>query len=136
MRRAYPTDLSDAERSNREPHLPALKAVGRPRLRGTREILDAIFYVLRSGCARRLLPHEFPPWKTIHHYFRVCYIDGTWENLNAALRERLRVRARRAPPQPRAGIAVDSQSTKTTGVGGSAATTRARRCRAGSATCL
>lgn len=125
MRRAYPTDLSDAEWCYREPHLPALKAVGRPRLRGTRKILDAIFYVLRSGCARRLLPHEFPPWKTIHHYFRVWHIDGTWEHLNAALRERVRVRARRAP-QPRAGI-VDSQSTKTTGVGGSAATTRARR---------
>ena len=125
MRRAYPTDLSDAEWSYREPHLPALKAVGRPRLRGTREILDAIFYVLRSGCAWRLLPHEFPPWKTIHHYFRVWYIDGTWEHLNAALRECLRVRARRVS-QPRAGI-VDSQSTKTTGVGGSAATTRARR---------
>jgi transposase len=47
-----------------------------------REILDAIFYIVRSGCAWRLLPHEFPPWKTIHHYFRIWRIDGTWERLH------------------------------------------------------
>jgi putative transposase len=99
-----------------ESHIPTPKAPGRPRVHPLREILDAIFYMLRSGCAWRLLPHDFPPWKTVHHYFRTWRIDGTWERMHAALRERLRLRMKRES-QPSAGI-VDSQSVKTTGVGG------------------
>jgi putative transposase len=116
MRRAYQTDLSDAEWSYVKPHIPAPKAPGRPRVHPLREILDAIFYIVRSGCAWRLLPHDFPPWKTVHHYFRIWRIDGTWERVHAALHKRVRVRMGRNP-QPSAGI-VDSQSVKSTGVGG------------------
>jgi putative transposase len=80
-----------------------------------RGILDAVFYVVRSGCAWRLLPHDFPPWKTVYHYFRSWRLDGTWERMHLALRKRVRVRLQR-DPQPAAAI-VDSQSVKSTGVG-------------------
>jgi len=116
MRKPYPTDLSDAQWKCLEPHLPAPKQRGRPRIYSPREILDAIFYVLRSGCQWRLLPHEFPRWPTVYHYFRKWRIDGTWERVNRTIRERLRVRLGRNA-QPSAGV-VDSQSVKTTGVGG------------------
>jgi putative transposase len=116
MRKAYQTDLSDAEWSFLEPHLPTPKATGRPKMHSTREMLNAVFYIVRGGCAWRLLPHDFPPWKTVYHYFRSWRLDGTWERMHAALCKRVRVRTKRNP-QPSAAI-VDSQSIKTTGVGG------------------
>ena len=70
MRRAYFTDLSDTEWAYLEAHLPAPQPYGRPRIHSPREILNAIFYTVRSGCAWRLLPHDFPPWRTVYHYFR------------------------------------------------------------------
>jgi putative transposase len=116
MKRNYSTDLTDAEWSCLEPHVPVPRERGRPRIHTTREILDAIFYVLKSGCPWRLLPKDFPPWETVYWWFRRWRIDATFERLNAALREVLRARLGR-DPLPSAGIA-DSQSTKTTGVGG------------------
>ena len=89
---------------------------GRPKIHGSRAILDAVFYILKTGCPWRLLPKDFPPWKSVYDRFRKWRIDGTFERLNAALRELLRSRLGRNP-LPSAGIA-DSQTTKTTGVGG------------------
>ena len=112
----YQTDLSDAEWECLKAHLPAPSKRGRPRTHGSRAILDAVFYVLKSGCPWRLLPRDFPPWKSVYNWFRKWRIDGTFERLNTALRERLRTRSGRNP-RPSAGI-VASQSAKTTGVGG------------------
>lgn len=111
-RQAYPTDLNDTEWNVLEQHLPkSTSRRGRPREHPWREILNAIFYIVRSGCAWRMLPHDLPPWKTIYHYFRLWRKDGTWERLNAVLREATRVHAGRAA-QPSAAI-LDSQSVKT-----------------------
>ena len=81
-RRAYATDLSDDEWRILEPLVPKAKPGGRPRAHETRELLNAsFFYVLRGGCAWRLLPHDFfLPWQTAYHYyFRAWRMDGTWE---------------------------------------------------------
>ncbi len=112
----YHTDVSDTEWLIVKPYLPTRQSRGRPWRHSRREILNAILYLLRSGCAWRLLPREFPPWKTVFHYWRQWRLDGTWERLHTALRERVRVRVGRQA-QPSAGI-LDSQSVKTTGVGG------------------
>jgi putative transposase len=70
MRKAYHSDLSDTEWSFFEPLLPVPHATGRPKTHSsTREVLNAIFYIVGGGCAWRLLPHDFPPWKTVYHYY-------------------------------------------------------------------
>ena len=112
----YATDLTDAEFTLVAPHLPAPSRVGRPREVDLREVLDAIFYLLRTGCPWRLLPREFPPRSTVFGYFRRLWEDGTWPTLHALLVMAAREQAGREA-SPTAGI-VDSQSVRTTESGG------------------
>lgn len=92
-RQRYQTDWTDAEWEVLERYLPAPKSGGRPRIHPVRKILEAIFWVVRGGCAWRLLPHDFPPWKTVYRYFRLWRLDGTWEGIHTAWRRQVRVRA-------------------------------------------
>ncbi len=124
-RRAYPTDLSDAQWAILERLVPSAKPGGRPAKHPRRELVNAMLYVLRSGEAWRLMPHDLPPWQTVYHYFRLWRDDGTWERINTALRERVRVRTgRQAQPS---GAIIDSQSVKTTEKGGPGVTMAASR---------
>ncbi len=124
-RQVYPTDLNDNEWQVISPHLPIGKSNveqcrgpgpepsgrGRPRKHSLREILNAIFYVVKNGCQWRALPHDFPPWKSVYHYFRLWRIKGIWERINTALRRQLREKlGRKAHPS---AAVLDSQSVKT-----------------------
>ncbi len=130
-RKAYPTDLTDKEWAVIEPYAPKPKTGGRPVEHSRQEILNAIAYVLRSGCAWRLMPHDLPPWSTVYDYFRQWRIDGTWERINTAVREKLRTTIGREA-EPSAAI-IDSQTVKTTEKGDHVATTQARKSRDASA---
>lgn len=110
-RRRYPTDLTDAQWRLLEPLLRPNMGPGRPTTLERREIVNALLYMKQTGCAWRLLPHDFPNWTSVRYYFDKWTLDGTWEALNTALREQVRRQARR-DPQPSAAI-VDSQSVKT-----------------------
>ncbi len=115
-RKAYPSDLNDVEWLILVPLVPPTKSGGRSRSVDIREIVNAIFYILRAGCAWRMLPHDFPPWQTVYGYFRTWRKDGVWEVMNDALREAVREEDGREA-EPTAAI-IDSQSTKTTEVKG------------------
>jgi transposase len=112
----YQTDLTDGEWCLIHPHLPAACRTGRPRTWPMREIINAIFYVLRGGITWRLLPSDFPPWPTVYRWFAALRDGSVFEKINHALVMMDRERAGREA-SPSAAI-IDSQSVKTTEAGG------------------
>lgn len=115
-RKAYASDLTDAQWELIGPFVLPETGGGRPRTTDVREVVDAIFYVLRTGCAWHLMPHDFPPPGTVYDYFRRWQRDGTWEMIHQTLREQVRIEAGRNA-EPSAAI-IDSQSAKTNEQGG------------------
>ncbi len=109
---AYKTDLADEEWQAIQPLIPPAKRGGRRRTVDMREVLNAIFYVIRTGCPWEMLPHDFPPYSTVYFYFRRWQKRGVWQAINNALRQKVRTIEGRNL-QPSAAIA-DSQSVKTT----------------------
>ena len=111
IRQPYDTDLTDAQWSKISMLFPQPNKRGRPINQDFREITNAIFYILRAGCAWRLLPHDFPKWQTVYYYFRRWQKDGTWQRIHYFLKAEVRVRAGRNV-EPSAAIA-DTQSVPT-----------------------
>ena len=108
----YLTDLTDAEWQFLALFIPAPKPGGRPAIHDRRELVNAMAYWLRAGCAWRLLPHDLPPWPTVYHDFCSWRQQGLWEQVHATLRAQERGRQGRRPT-PSAAM-LDSQSVKTT----------------------
>jgi putative transposase len=111
----YPSDLTDAQWALIEPHLPPAPGGGRPRKTDLRDVLDAILYILRTGCHWRYLPIDFPPKSTVWRYFDRWRRDGTLDRIHDLLRRK--VRAMEKPYHPRTSASVDSQSVDTTSGG-------------------
>jgi transposase len=97
----YPSSLTDAEWKVIEPLVPGPKLFGRPARYSKRAILDAIFYVVRSGCAWRLLPHDLPPWRIVYYYFMVWRQEGLWQRMHENLRDAVRLRSGKKKPRVR-----------------------------------
>src|SRR3989338_3253324 len=130
MRQPYPSDLTDHQWEVYGALLPLAKPGGRPRKVDMQEVMNAIFYVMRTGCAWRMLPHDFPRWDSVYKYFELWTKDGTWRRVHDELRKQVRKKNGKEP-EPSAAI-LDSQSVKTTEKGGFADMTQARRSKAGS----
>src|SRR6516165_11298988 len=110
----YPSDITDAQWALIEPHLP-VSSGGRPRKTAMRDVVDAIFYLLRTGCQWRYLPKDFPPKSTVWRYFDEWRHNGTLEKIHDALRDR--VRKQEKPGQARTTASIDSQSVDTSSGG-------------------
>jgi transposase len=132
----YPSDLTDVQWSKLEPLLHPVRgerhAGGRPRKYPLRRVVEAMLYVVKTGCQWRQLPTDFPPWKSVHEQFRAWRDSGVWDQAGNALRKQGRkAQGRNATPSV---AIVDSQSAKTALKGGAAVMTRARKSRGASGT--
>jgi len=124
-KRTYPSDLTNEQWKLIEPLLPPVKPGGRPRTTELREVINGILYLVRTGCSWRMLPHDFPPWPTVHDYYWKYRRDGIWDQIHESLHKRVRVQAGRQA-SPSAAI-IDSQSVKTASKGGNEVMTLARK---------
>ena len=109
---SYPSDLTDKQWAEVASLIPAAEPGGRGREVDMREVLNGILYLIRGGVSWRRLPHDLPPWGTVHYYYRRFRLDGTWKQIHDIIRGRVRKKAGRKV-NPSAGI-MDSQSVKTT----------------------
>jgi len=110
-RKGYASDMTDREWGRIKPHLPPPASTGRPRTTCLRTVVNAIFYLLQSGCQWDMLPGDFPPWQTVYGYFRDWRRNGTWEHIHDALYRDVRIlEGREASPTL---AIIDAQSTKT-----------------------
>jgi len=110
------TDLTDSEWEHLKPLVPGVKPGGRSSIHSRRELLNGIFYAVRSGCGWKLLPHDLPPWRTVYHYFWSWRRDGTWQRIHDSIRTLVRKAAGRHAEA--SGAVVDSQSVGTSEQGG------------------
>jgi len=125
MKTLYPSDLTDAQWAIIARLIPPAKAGGCPRKTDMRALINGILYVNRTGCSWRMLPKDFPPWSTVHGYYRQFRLTGVWDRIYEVLRDRVRKQLGRRV-SPSAAI-IDSQSVKTAEKGGTEVTMRARK---------
>ena len=128
---AYPSDLTDSQWELLSPLFEA-SSTEPARKYPVRLVLNAIFYVNRTGCQWNFLPETFPPWPVVYNQFRRWRVNGTWDKVHDALRDRLRTTASRSS-QPTAAV-IDAQSTKTTEKGGLVAMMLVRKSKGGNGT--